>query len=234
MKNDYKWKIKNYFSKYSLGHKLLELKSKKKNQFVSSNTDLVIEGFPRCGNTYAVASFKYYLDKSYNIASHRHEIGNIRKAVQLCKPTFIIIRNPLDAVCSLMIRENLSLEYSLDYYLEFHKFILENHESLTIISFEDLVKNSSKVVQQFSSINLKKLNGDPERHIKTIVEQMEMNDSGLDFVRTDFVGIPSEQRKIAKKECQLFWDSYIHRAKKESLDVYAKLLSKKSELETEL
>lgn len=223
MKNDFKWKLKNFLSSNAIGHSFLEYRCRKKQQFVNPRTDVVIEGFPRCGNTYAVASFKYYLGESYQIASHRHEIGNIRRAIDLNKTVFVIIRNPKDAVCSLVIRENLSFQYALDYYLQFHTFLLDNVQNLTVINFQDLIKDSRRVVSLYKAVNTNEQKEVSELEIRKVVEQMEMSDSGLDYVRPDFVGIPNSNRTQAKKECNSVWSQYSGSSKAESIKVYEML-----------
>jgi hypothetical protein len=51
---------------------LARLFPRNKNQVVDKETHLVIEGFPRSANTFAVAAFKYSQKGSIKIAHHLH------------------------------------------------------------------------------------------------------------------------------------------------------------------
>ena len=72
--------------------------------YISTNKDtqICIEGFPRSGNTYSVSAFKL-ANKGIKISHHLHVPAQVLLAVQYQIPTIVVIRNPLDAVTSLLI-----------------------------------------------------------------------------------------------------------------------------------
>lgn len=63
---------------------------------VGRGTDIVIEGFPRTGNTFAVVAFKNVQDRNYQIAHHLHIISQVKKAVSNNVPVIVLVRNPVD------------------------------------------------------------------------------------------------------------------------------------------
>jgi hypothetical protein len=198
---DIKWWLKSSIGSFAIGQHLLMLKSRKKDLFVSKNSDVLIEGFPRSGNTFALASFIYFLNNSLNISSHRHEIGNIKRAIRLKKKVLVIVRNPRDSVCSFIVREKVSGRFALGFYLKFHKFVLMNRHHIKIIKFEDLIHHPKHVVNTFFNIDRDREWKDFNYEINQIVNNLELKDSGLKSIREDFVAIPSKKRNRKKQRC---------------------------------
>ncbi|NJN53795.1 MAG: hypothetical protein HC804_02970 [Anaerolineae bacterium] len=94
------------------------------SRFVTQKTDIVIEGFPRSGNTFAVAAFSVAQKNTYQIARHTHKVMQIIKAVDMKIPTLVLIRTPTDAVLSLNIRQPyITLEQGLRNYIRYYNGI---------------------------------------------------------------------------------------------------------------
>lgn len=72
------------------------------NRIVSPKTDIVIEGFPRCANSFAVRAFRMANDPEgkLRIATHMHSPAQAIMGVRWKIPTLILIRHPDDAVVS--------------------------------------------------------------------------------------------------------------------------------------
>src|SRR5664279_3016777 len=71
---------------------------------VSQSTDLVVEAFPRSGNTFTVTALQSSQPQRLNIAHHCHAPAQLIRAVQMGKPALLIVRQPKDAVLSFMLR----------------------------------------------------------------------------------------------------------------------------------
>jgi len=71
---------------------------------VRPDYDLVIEGFPRCANSFALRAFRQAQgpDSRLRIASHIHSPAQVVLAARWGIPALVLIRPPEDAVVSLM------------------------------------------------------------------------------------------------------------------------------------
>jgi hypothetical protein len=99
-----KYKIREEIGLLPSFHLLFNLKKKPQARVVNRNHDIVIEGFPRSGNTFLLAYFKE-LNPKAQIASHFHTYSQVFWGIRYQIPLLIVIRNPVDSVCSLHIRE---------------------------------------------------------------------------------------------------------------------------------
>lgn len=125
---------------------------------VTTNTEIVLEGFPRSANTFALNLLRFgilfsrpvmFAAKSDTLISHHtHSVGNLKLALELGVPTFVLIRPPLDAIPSSVIRAEALKEkafqdyvyYTLSRYRQFYNFVWAKKKKLTIISFETVTE----------------------------------------------------------------------------------------------
>lgn len=72
------------------------------DRIISPQNDLVIEGFPRCANSFAVRAFRSCNDpaNTLRIATHMHSPAQAIMGVHWKIPTLVLIRNPDQAVPS--------------------------------------------------------------------------------------------------------------------------------------
>ena len=135
--------------------KLYGLKAKNKRLGVNVNTDLVIEGFPRSANTFAVAAFESH-DVAVNMAHHLHVPAQIIRGVKLGKACIVLIREPKAAVASMLIRHpELQAGQALATYSAFYEPLKKHKAKVVVATFEEVTENYaqviSKVNQQFNT-----------------------------------------------------------------------------------
>src|SRR5437763_15527051 len=70
---------------------------------VGPDTDLVIEGYQSCGNTFGRKAMEH-ANPHIRIASHSHSWAHVARAARLGKPVVVLLRHPLDAVASHAVR----------------------------------------------------------------------------------------------------------------------------------
>ena len=70
---------------------------------ISDRTRLVVEGFPRSGNTFATFAIQHAQPRPLAIASHAHVPAQVAAAVALRLPTLVVVRDPLDTLTSLLV-----------------------------------------------------------------------------------------------------------------------------------
>src|SRR5689334_19049404 len=72
---------------------------------VSRGTEIVIEGFPRSANTFAVVAFRLAQQREIEIAHHLHAAAQIKHAINLKVPVIVLIREPSDAILSVAVKD---------------------------------------------------------------------------------------------------------------------------------
>ena len=70
---------------------------------ITRDTDIVVEGFPRSGNTFAVFALRDASDGRLSVASHVHHPSQVKLAVRKGLPTLLVIREPVACLASYLI-----------------------------------------------------------------------------------------------------------------------------------
>lgn len=142
--------LRSFFGKYPLlFYFLYGLVPKNRLLSVNRNTQLVIEGFPRSANTFAIAAFNQVQPTKLRIAHHMHVPAQIIRAVNWKIPTIILIRNPKDAVLSLVMYDSrISIPQALKCYVSFYKTIYVYRAKYVIASFEEVINNYSSTIEK--------------------------------------------------------------------------------------
>jgi hypothetical protein len=116
---------------------------------VDRETDCVIEGFPRSGNSFAVAAFRLAQPRPARLAHHFHAPAQIIAAARHGIPILVLIRQPKAAVSSLAIRQPyISIAMALREYLGFYAAILPLRDRFVVGSFEEVTTDFGKVMQK--------------------------------------------------------------------------------------
>ncbi|MEM7312185.1 MAG: hypothetical protein AAF497_03440, partial [Planctomycetota bacterium] len=71
-----------------------------KKTMIRRNTDIVIEGFWRCGNHFATSAFISAQPQPVRVAHHFHAPAQLVAAAKWGVPGILLIRNPIDVVAS--------------------------------------------------------------------------------------------------------------------------------------
>jgi hypothetical protein len=113
---------------------------------------MVIEGFPRSGNTFAVEAFKQAQQDRVRIASHVHLPAQVIRAARWRIPTLVLIREPTDAVVSLLIREpEIALSQALKSYVSFYETLIEYRNAYVLGTFEDVINDYGGLIKQVNA-----------------------------------------------------------------------------------
>lgn len=159
----WKWKIKNFIGQQPwLFYPIVKLRywyaTGEPNegeptiwQLVNKDTQLVIEGFPRSANTFAVFALKSAQLVPPKIAYHFHAPAQIFRAINLGIPTLVVIRNPRDSVASFVARwSEVSETQALELYIAFYKSISKYKASYVVGDFEEITQNFSKTIEKIN------------------------------------------------------------------------------------
>ena len=183
---------------------IVRLSGRRRKVVVGRNTELVIEGFPRSGNTFAVAAFTVAQGRSVVLGPHLHAPAQVIAAARRGIPAVVLIRRPADAVLSLVIRQpDISVEEALNDYIRFYTAIMPYGHAYVVATFEDITGDFGKVVD---GINARfstefKVFEHTDENLKAcfeLVEQMDQQDRGQAKVNETTVARPSEYRQEMK------------------------------------
>lgn len=115
------------------------------------DTDLVIEGYPRSGNTFAVVAFQTCQPQLLRVAHHHHAPAQVMRAVKLKIPVLVLIRTPADAVTSLLVRRpELTPELALRSYVRFYRSLLRLTPKLVVARFDELTADFGAVIEKLN------------------------------------------------------------------------------------
>lgn len=123
---------------------------KQKELFFSKSTEIVIEGFPRSANTFAVVAFEQMQNEAVNIAHHLHAPAQLILASKNKVPAILLIREPKDALISLMIMRlnssNLSPLNFINSYINFYSVLIPYLDDFVITDFKEIISDLSGVI----------------------------------------------------------------------------------------
>ena len=127
------------------------LSSKKRELVVTRKTELVIEGYPRCANTFAVIAFILAQSRRYRIGHHLHAPAQVIRGVKYGIPVLLLIRNPVDAVCSLVIRNpKKNIKEALLDYIFFYKSVEHLVSDIVVADFDAVVSDYGSVIGELN------------------------------------------------------------------------------------
>jgi hypothetical protein len=119
---------------------------------VNRTTQLVIEGFPRSGNTFAVVAFEQAQGRSVRIAHHLHRPAQVVQAARWRIPTLVLIRKPTDAVISLVIRDpRVSICQALKHYISFYEKVIGYRDAFVVGLFEEVTQDYGAVLERVNA-----------------------------------------------------------------------------------
>jgi len=122
------------------------------NRLVAADTELVIEGFQRSGNTFAAAAFDMAQGRPIKTAHHLHSSAQVLEAVRLRVPVLLLIRNPKDTVVSHVIREPcVTLRLSLSSWTRFYERLLPVRDRLFVADFASVSTDFGVVIRDFNT-----------------------------------------------------------------------------------
>ena len=119
---------------------------------VGPETGLVIDGFPRCANTFAVIAFAIAQRTPVRLAHHQHAVAQILAATERSIPTLVLTRDPDDAVLSTIIREPfITPRQALVGFARFYERILPRASRFVVARFEEVTDDMGGVTERVNA-----------------------------------------------------------------------------------
>ena len=156
---------------------LYRLARKDQARVVTPETQLVIEGFPRSANSFARVAFNRAQNGTVRIATGLHVPAQVIRAARWRIPTLVLIRRPQDAVLSFAIRDPISVEQALKYYLSFYETVEGYGDAYVLGTFEEVTVDFGRVIQRLNdrfgtSFSPFRHN---ERNVEVVLARVERN-----------------------------------------------------------
>lgn len=118
---------------------------------VGMDTELVIEGFPRSGNSFAVNAFQMVQPRPVRLAHHIHAPAQIILAARRDLPILVLAREPVAAASSLVIRHPyISLRMALYEYIRFYETIAPYRGKFVVGLFDQVTNDYGEVIKRIN------------------------------------------------------------------------------------
>jgi hypothetical protein len=177
----------------------------KRSTLARPATALVIEGFPRSGNTFSVAAFQIANGRQPHLGRHLHGAPHLLRAKRLGIPAIALVRAPEDAVPSYLIRrEGLHAEDALTEYIDFYRTAWPARDAYVVGLFDDVTRDFGSVIDQVNrrfGTTFARYEASPENEAAAfaLVEEMNRLECRGEVVESQ-VGRPSAERNARKAE----------------------------------
>jgi hypothetical protein len=129
---------------------LYRLMRKDQTRVVTPETQLVIEGFPRSGNSFARVAFNKAQNERVRIAHGLHVPAQVIRAARWHIPTLVLIRRPRDAVLSFAIRDPISVDLALKYYISFYETVEKYRDAYALGLFEEVTEDYGQIIKRIN------------------------------------------------------------------------------------
>lgn len=141
-------------AKYAVGDQpalmplFLRLTPEGTRRAITDKTDIVIEGFPRSGNTFAVFALRD-ANPQLSVASHIHHHGPIRIAAKRNLPLLVVIREPVECLSSYLIAgPHGQPQGVLEEYCSYHWALRETGSAAVIATFDQVTTGYAEVIER--------------------------------------------------------------------------------------
>lgn len=119
---------------------------------VQRGTDLVIEGFPRSGNTFAVVAFESAQPAPLSVAHHLHVPAQVLRAAAWQRPVLLLARQPADAVVSWLQRNpRLDAAASLREWIWFYEAVRPVLNECVVATFDQVTGDFGAVTRRVNA-----------------------------------------------------------------------------------
>jgi hypothetical protein len=115
---------------------------------VRRETEIVIEGSERSGNTFAVIAFSNAQSRRVEIAHHLHAAAQIIYAARHHIPSIVLLRAPEEAVLSFLVfHPAISTSQAMHTWLRFYTPLLPFKDRFVLARFETVVSDFGRVIR---------------------------------------------------------------------------------------
>jgi hypothetical protein len=125
---------------------------RRRGEVLDERTDVVIEAFPRCASSFAVAAFRLAQEPRFtHIAHHTHMPATVIRAAAEGVPTMVLVREPVRALVSFLIRSpDVPSAAAARGYLRFYEPLLPHQQGFVTATFEEVVGSFGVAIRRLN------------------------------------------------------------------------------------
>ena len=118
---------------------------------LNRDTEIVIDAYPRSGNTFATVAFQTSQKRPVKVAHHFHAPAVIAFAARNRIPTLTIIRDPRQACLSaVLLSQRISIQQAFREYICFYQTVVRFRPDIVVARFETVTSQFGKVVEKIN------------------------------------------------------------------------------------
>ena len=182
---------------------------------VTRRTRITIEGYPRSANTYAVYAFKHVNEIQWNeVGHHLHVQAQIIRSVKYQIPVILLIRHPLEAVRSLVVRHDfIPVADALEDYTRFYSDLYKLRDSFVVANFDDVTEHFGKIIERVNKRFSTKYNLFPdhdEQAKAAVFDEIDRRNRSLDNGKVTHLYRPDKNKDNMKDAVELQEDNELY------------------------
>lgn len=191
---------------------------------VTRSTRITIEGYPRSANTYAVYAFKHANEIQWNeVGHHLHVQAQIIRSVKYQIPVILLIRHPLEAVRSLVVRHDfIPVTDALEDYIRFYSDLYKLRDGFVVANFEDVTEHFGKIIERVNkrfSTNFNLFPDQDEQAKAAVFDEIDRRNRNLDKGKVTHLYRPDKNKDSMKDAVELQADNELYQ---NALGIYKK------------
>ena len=170
---------------------------------ITATTELVIEGFPRSGNSFATTAFGLAAGPGVRRSSNTHLAGQVRIAVSMRLPTLVLIRRCADAAASLCVAAPyLRPVDAIREWLRFYRAVQPLQTGFVLATFDEVTTDFGAVVARVNERFATAFPLFEHTDDNVALVQRGLEDYGVrkrGYVREESIARPSDARSDANR-----------------------------------
>ncbi len=116
---------------------------------VDDNTDIVIEGYPKSANSFAVAAFIMAQAETVKVAHHTHTPAQVVDAARRRIPAVVLVRRPADCASEFVaIKPDISMGQAVRGWIRFYEPLLAYGDSFVVGLFDEVISDFGAVIRR--------------------------------------------------------------------------------------
>ena len=116
---------------------------------LAADTEIVIEGFPRTGTTFAEKAFSLSQGRPVRMACHVHAPAQLIGAARRGVPAVAVVRPPEETVLSFVIRHShIPIRQALRGYIRFHEPLVPYRDRLVVAPFSEVTSDFGLTIRR--------------------------------------------------------------------------------------
>ena len=178
---------------------------------LADETEIVIEGFPRSGNTFAVAAFHLAQQpRDVKIAHHAHIPAQVLAAVRAGLPALALIRRPEDSgALARRPRYRSRAEGGLRGWVRFYEPLAPVRGAVVVAAFDEVIADLAPVIRRVNErfgTAFREFEHTPENvaRVMALIERGDLNTFGSADAADRAGGRPSEARRAGGRASGAF------------------------------